>query len=503
MASCDKAPDADRAQRLSDGIDVAVQQVPVGLDPLNTNSLAATQILYNIHDTLIEVDYRRGFALKPGLATSWRRIDPLTLEVTLRQGVVFHDGSPMTASDVAFSFSAERMGPGTPGHALAREYLGPLSAVEIVGPHTVVFRTDKPDPVLEYRLSSWTSQIVSRRAFRAAADWQAWSRAPVGAGPFKVVDYGPNERVVLDAHDRYWQGAPSVRRLTFVAAPELSSRIAGLAAGDYDLIAGVAVDQIADVQRFDGLHVVGGPVMNHRVIKFDMDNPALSDPRIRRAIGLAIDRRLIVATLQHGRGAVPNGHQWPAFGDLYDPDRQPPRFDPREAGRLLAEAGYDGRPIAYRIQPNYYPGEMITAQALVQMWRDVGLNIRLEIKENWSQVFAEPGTGLRNGSDPPLFPDPLASVWRAYGDRSDSVEHWRNDAFSRLGGVLATNFDPAARRRAYQAMLDIWDHQDPPATILYASMQFYGKRRNLDWQPYPVYLMDFRRRNLPAGGGAR
>ena len=211
---------------------------------------------------------------------------------------------------------------------------------------------------------------------------------------------------------------------------------------------------------------------------------------------MAIDRQLIVDTLWHGRVEVPNGHQFPAYGSLHDPDRPMPPYDPDQARRLIEEAGYDGTVIPYRIRANYYPAQVQTGQVLAQMWREVGLNIDLQVKESWGQVYQDPA-GIGDVSDPALFPDPLASLWRLYGPDGWSAKQnsWSNARFNELGQTLATSTDVEARREAFQDMLDIYHWDDPPATILHALGQFYGVSSDLDWTPYPVAYMDFRSRN--------
>ena len=475
---------------------VAVQENPPQLAPVMIQRNVAYRVLYNVYDTLLDIDYAGDFSVVPGLATDWRRIDDRTIELDLRAGVRFHNGDEMTVDDVVFTFSAAHIGEGTPAFETSRAYLGMFEGAEAVDHDTVRIRTVNPDPILELRLASWMTQIVSRRAFEAAGSYDAWLAAPVGTGPFRIVEFMPDEVIVLEAHDDYWQGRPSIDRLVFQVVPELSTRIAGLAVGDYDVITEVTPDQIETVESYDNAHVVGGSILNPRSLNFDVEHPVLGDVRIRRALNLAIDRQLIVDTLWDGRVEVPNGHQFPAFGPLYDPDRQPPAYDPEAARQLIAEAGYDGTVIPYRVLSNYYPAQVQTAEALTQMWRSVGLNVELAIMESFGQVYQDPA-GIGDSSDPALFPDPLASVWRLYGPDgwSSGQNGWSNPRFNELGEILATSTDVEARRQAFQGMLDIYHHGDPPGTILHTLGQFYGLSARLDWTPYPVAYMDFRARN--------
>jgi peptide/nickel transport system substrate-binding protein len=314
----------------------------------------------------------------------------------------------------------------------------------------------------------------------------------VGTGPYRLKSFSA-DAIELEAHADYWGGKPAIDRIIYRSAPELSSRIAGLASRDFDLIGDVPADQFAPVQNDPELEIVGGPIASIRVIKFDTRNEALKDARVRQALGLAIDRQAIVNALWGGLVSVPNGHQLPSFGPLFDPDRPALRYDPEEAKRLLAEGGYNGEVIPYRIRAAAYGPELATAQVVVAMWEAVGVKVDLQIKENFGQMLEYPGTGMRNGVDPILVNDPLFGLWRSY-NRSEA-EVWSNEDFYRHGDVLETSLDPAERRTSYQAMLDIFD-ADPPAIILHTMGVFYGKRKAVNWTPYPSVYLDFRKADI-------
>ncbi len=476
-------------------ITIAVQQNPLQLDPILQAFNVAYRTLPNVFETLIAVDYQDNERLIPGLATDWERIDEVTLRLNLRPGVTFHDGTEMTSEDVVFSFSDVRTGEDSPGAPVFNQFQGTITEVRAVDNDTVDVITSQPDPILERRLAAWATQIVSRDAFDAAGSWDAWQFAPVGTGPFRIVEYTANDRLVLEAHDAYWGDTPNVDRVVFAVVPDASARAAGLLAGDYDIITEVSADQIDRIEGADGYSVIGGTIRNHQLVIFDQDNPVLQDVRIRQALSLAIDRDLLVETIWQGTVDVTNGLQWPAFGPLYIADRQPPAFDTERAPAVLGEAGYDGTPIVYRTRAGYYPSELITAQALVEMWRAVGFDIELEVKESWDQVFAEPGTGIRNSSSPPLYADPISGLWRNFGGGLER-EHWQNAEFDALGETLLFDFDEAERAAAHARMLEIWHDEDPPGAMLHALGAFYGIRDGIDWTPYEIAFMDLGAANL-------
>jgi len=289
---------------------------------------------------------------------------------------------------------------------------------------------------------------------------------------------------------------PNFPTLVYRPAVELSARIAGLVTGDFDLISDVPPDQFTAVTRHKDLEIVGGPIASMRVVKFDTRNPNLKDVRVRQALALAVDYQAIAKSIWHGLLEVPPGHQFESFGNLYDPKRPRPTYNPQKARELLKAAGYKGEPIPYRIRPDAYAAEVATAQILMAMWSQVGVKIDLQIKENFGQLLAFPGTGMRNGVDPYVVNDPLFGFWRSYNQSEQEV--WSNEEFYRLGAILETAMDPAERKKAYAGMLDIFEN-DPPAIILHTTGLFYGKRKSLKWTPYPHAYMDFRRENASLG----
>jgi peptide/nickel transport system substrate-binding protein len=466
---------------------VALDDIPPQLDPLLQQNNRAYRTLWNMYDSLLTVDYLGDGSIQPALAESWKRVDGKTLELTLREGVKFHDGSTVATEDVAFSFGPERRtDPDSPGYGTAQQFLSTIDTVEAVDARTVRVTSSVDDPTLEMRMTAWGSQIISKAAFEAAGGFEGFAQAPVGTGPFKVVSLSA-DKVELEAFQDYWGGTPDIDRLIFRKAPELSSRIAGLISGDFDIIVDVPTDQFEPITSTEGLEVVGGDVASVRVIKFDTRNETLADKRIRRALALSIDRKAIVDALWGGLVSIPNGHQLPSFGPLYNPDRQDWEFDPDTARSLIAEAGYDGTPIPYRVRAAAYGPELATAQVLVSMWEAVGFNIDLQVKENFGQLMEYPGTGMRNGVDPVLVADPLFGFWRSYNESEREV--WQNEEFWELGHKLESSLNVEDRLEAYTRMMDIFDFEDPPAFILHLMGTFYGKRKDIIWQPSgSVYL---------------
>jgi peptide/nickel transport system substrate-binding protein len=469
------------------------------LEPVREYTNVMFRMAYNVFDNLLAVDFRGKGELIPALATKWERTSPLAVDFTLREGVKFHDGRTMTAEDVAFSFGPERMSdPKAPGFTQTRPFLSTIDKVEATGPMTVRVTTKSPDPLLLRRLAGWGGQIISKAAFLAAPNFAAWEKAPVGTGPYKLKDFRYDEKFVFTAHEDYFGGRPKYDELEFRIVPELANRINMLATGEADFATEVPPDQIKVIEATAGAEVAGGPVQNIRVILYDKTNPVLADARVRRALSLAIDRKAITDSLYLGRTGVPNGHQDTSYGELYFADYKAPGFDPEKAKALLKEAGYAGQPIPYKLLNNYYTLQNQTAQILQSMWRNVGLNVVIETKENWSQVLAADGRGIFDASDTIFWQDPVGALVRRYGPTSGvqtGTKSWTNAEFNALCATLQSSLDTAERAVALRKMLTIYDETDPPGTVLHQLTMFYGKRKDVPWKSYPVEYMDFRAAN--------
>ncbi len=479
---------------------IAVQNNPPTLEPTIWTYNVSLRTLYNLYDFPIDTDFAAGWTLRPGLATAWQRVDDRTLDLTLREGVTFHDGTEMTAEDVAFSWGPERIGnEDAPGHGTCSLYLGTIDRIEVLDRYKVRLVAKEPDPLLERRMASWCSQVVSKAAYEAAADPDAWGLAPIGTGPYKVKEFVPGDRLVFEAHESYWGEKPPFATVRFQVVPEQAARIAGLAAGDFQMITEVDPDQIQAIESRSDLNVVGGPIVNYRVLNIDTDKGWLANVKVRRALSLAIDRKLIVEQLWDNRVGIPNGFQWEAYGDTYVRDDIGPEYDPEKAKALLAEAGYDGSPIAYRTQQGYYTAEILSAQAIADMWRAVGVNVDLQVKENWGQIFAQPVDAVFNGSINMNFPDMLGSLWPLYGPTGfirTAAQAWDNQRFVEIGTELTTEFDDEKRAALHRETLDIFHEVDPPSIVLHELGMFYGIRDDIDWSPYPLPYMDLRARNI-------
>jgi peptide/nickel transport system substrate-binding protein len=474
---------------------VGMSGFPPALEPVLFVHTATRRVVPQMFDTLIAFDHARNMALRPALAERWERVGPGALRLFLRKDVVFHDGSPFTAEDVAFTFSPDHLlGPGRSGRSIAMQTLERVDRVEIIDPYTVIVHAKGNDALLEQRLAAWASEIVCKRAFDAAGSWDRWTAAPVGSGPYRLVSQKLDTNVVLAPHDAYWGGKPPFDGIEFRIMPELATRMNGLLTGQVDLITDVPPDQFSEIQKRSGLEVAGGAVQNVRYLAIDSETPGLTDPRARRALSLAIDRKLFVESLWDNRVPVPNSFQFPSFASGYIEDYPALAYDPELARKLLKEAGYKGETITYRLLNNYYTNQVSGAQVMVEMWKAVGLNVRIEMMENFSQIQKKPVQAIYDSSSTAVFPDYLGHAWREFGPNGTlpkQVGIWRNEEHFALGAKLQDTVDAGERRKLIRRMLEIIDREDPPCVVLHTSGQFYGKRRDVPWLPGQTLDLNF------------
>ena len=502
---------------------IAVQALTTSntLDPVAEQSNVGSRILNNYVELLIGRNLQSQLEPFPQLATEWKRVDDETLDVTLRQGVKFHNGDEMTAEDVAFTFGAEHMFGNTAPNGgtipmdmarpvqrskelpsqvppVARRLFPSLDRVKPLDKYKVRLTTATPDITLEGRISAMGSQIINRRWFEEAPSWLDYARAPVGTGPYKVRTYTPDVELVFDAHDDYWAGRPPLKTIRFVQVPELAQRVNGLRAGQYQFACDINPDQIKTIEDDPRLEVAGGIVPNIRLSTFDKYDTATADPRVRQAMIYAIDRETIVQQLWAGRTIVPPGLQFPFYDVMFIKEWAAPKYDPQKSRELLTSAGYKGDPIPYRLLNDYYTNQTANAQILVAMWQQVGLNVVIEMKENWSQIWSAEGKrGVHDWSNTAQFNDPVSSLVAQHGPngQQQQTKEWVNDEMNRLCGVLVTSTDMPQRHKAFARILEICERDDPAYTVLHQNATFTGKLKSVEWKPAPDFPMDFRATN--------
>ncbi len=309
--------------------------VPAWLDPAETPGIVTPfMLLYALHDAMVKP--MPGRSLAPSLAESWTvSPDGLVYEFVLRKGVRFHNGDVLGAEDVKFSFERYR---GT----FARGIKDRVAAVETPDPGRVRFRLKHPWPdfmTMYGTLVTGAGWVVPRKYVEKVGD-EGFRRAPVGAGPYRFVSYAPGVELVLEAFDGYWRKTPSVKRLVLRVVPDPSTRLAALKRGEVDIAYSIVGELAEELRRTPGLALKPVWPSTHWLAFADQWDPKSPwhDRRVRLAANLATDRQAINQARTLGLSRV-TGSIIPSSFDFYWPAPAYP-FDPAQAKRLLAEAGY-------------------------------------------------------------------------------------------------------------------------------------------------------------------
>ncbi len=347
-----------------------VSLAPTWFDPAETSGIITPfMVLYALHDALVKP--MPGQALAPSLAQSWSAAeDGLSYEFVLRKGAKFHNGEPVTAEDVKFSFERYRGA----SHELMKSR---IAAIETPDPEHVRFRLKEPWPdfLTFYSSATGAGWIVPRKYVERVGD-DGFKKAPIGAGPYKFVSFTPGVELTLEAFDGYWRKIPAVKRLVFKSIPDGSTRLAALKGGEVDVIYWVSGELAEELQRSTGLTLKvshTAPFWVYFPEQWDPKSP-WHDLRVRQAASLAIDRKNINKAITFGYSRLTgNSFVPPSFDFYWQPPE--PAHDIGRAKQLLAEAGH---PNGFDAGPYYCDAAFSgVAEAIVNSLRDAGIRANL------------------------------------------------------------------------------------------------------------------------------
>jgi peptide/nickel transport system substrate-binding protein len=317
-------------------IGVHVTLVSRWLDPGETEALITPfMVLYVLHDALVKP--MPGNIMTPSLAESWTLAkDGVTYEFVIRKNAKFHNGDPVTAEDVKFTFERYKGS----GAKLLKDR---VKEVQVVAPNRVrfVLKEPWPDFMAFYGTSATGAAWIVPKKYIERVGEDAYKKAPVGAGPYKFASFTPGVELTVDAFPDYWRKAPSVKRLVMRSIPDESTRAASVKTGEVDLayLFGGAIAQ--DLQRTPGIRVVApllyGVYWLDFLDQWDPKSP-WHDRRVRQAASLAIDRNAINQAEMLGLGKPAGAFVPPEFD--FALKMEPPAFDPKRAKQLVVEAGF-------------------------------------------------------------------------------------------------------------------------------------------------------------------
>lgn len=461
-------------------VTVGMTLEPPHLDPTAGAAAAIKEVtLYNIFETLTRITGTG--EVVPGLAEGWEvSEDGLTYRFALRQGVTFHDGTPMSSADVRFSYDRARADDSVNAQ---KGFFEAIERIETPSEREVVIHMSRPDGLFLFNMGQGDAAIVSP----ATADDNRTH--PVGTGPFRFDRWVEGDRVELMRNEAYWDPELQVvERATFRFVADAAAQVAALLAGDLDAFPNMGAPET--LARFEGdsrFAVVVGTTEGETVMGVNHRREPFNDLRVRQALSHAIDRQALIDGAMFGFGAPIGTHfapHHPAYLDLtelypYDPDR---------ARDLLAQAGYpDGFSTTFKLPPPpayaRRGGEIIQSQ-LAQ----VGIQVEL-IPVEWAQWLEQAFRGYDYDMTIVAHVEPLDIGIYARGE--EYYFGYVNEDFNALIGELDGTSDQELRNDLYARAQRILG-EDLASIFLFQLPKIGVRRATLEgfWENSPIAAND-------------
>lgn len=463
------------------------QTDPVGLDPHITNATATRNLLENTYDTLVRFD--SSLQILPGLAESWEASeDGLAWTFHIRPNVKFHDGTPLTASDVKFSI--ERIKDPAVASPRADDF-AVVSSIDVVDDLTVVLHLSQPFSPLLAKLSASLNVVVSQATVEANGDLQSVVN---GTGAFKMVEYLPQTRMVFQRNPDWWGVDADGNQLPYLDGiiayfyPDPTARTTAIQTGSVDWIEYVPAPDINVLKADKNVEVVGGLAANFRSLYLNVEVPPFDNVLVRQALSYAIDEQAVVDLALFGTGGVPaTGTTIPASNFYGVQDSPYVGQDLEKARELLAKAGYpNGFAFDLYVTSTYdflrTPAEIIQAD-LAQ----IGVTANI-VAEDWSiylpkvlqHEFTVTLLGESGQSDPDDF---LYNVF--YTDNGGNLGNFSDATLDELLDRGRQASDVNERRAIYQEAQELI-FELAPHVFLFHSAQYEAIRPNVHgFEHYP------------------
>lgn len=418
----------------------------VNVDPAQISADSEILVANAVYDYLVDVGADN--QIEPRLATDWTTSDDgLTYTFTLTHDAVFHDGTPLTAKDVVYTFN--RLRDPDSGFATVDLYTN-IADIQANGDDQVVFSLTQTNPFFLFDLSDNHALVVKD----GTTDFTDFN----GSGPFEVTTYTPEDRIELQANPDYFQAdAPKLAALNVVFFQDTSAAVDALRSGDVDVVFGLSAPQYQSLQGEAGVQTVLTPTNAFPVIRLRADQPPGDDPRVLKAMRMAIDRQAIFDLVQQGLGAIgrdtPIGPMYPSF---YADDIPLPEHDAAAARQLLTDAGYpDGLDLTLRVpDAQNFPD---LAAVLKNQLGEAGFNIEVSVEpenvyygnDGWLEApFGITGWGSRP------YPQFYMDVMLVCGAKWNE-SHFCDQAFDQQVQIAGTSLDPKAQAEAYRQIQSI------------------------------------------------
>ncbi len=462
---------ARAAQDIADALVIDLDGELESIHPSLAYSGRDWSIVNSVYDSLVMIDAQGNVV--PLAAERFETDDAQTFSVTLREGLVFHDGTPVTAEAIKGSWEFLMA-----TESLAAGQFAVIDDISVEDDRTASIVCSEPAPWLPVQIATWMMLVPP-----GYTDDQALTK-PIGTGPYTLDAYEQGMDIELKRFAEYAladvKGEALAEQVTFRVVPDAATRIADIATGTAQIVDNVPEDFRAEAEG-QGATVIDDPLVGSRWIRIATDVPPFDDVRVRQALNYAIDKESIVAALlgpeTRPLGSILPDERAPGYSDSVEPYP----YDPDKARALLAEAGVDG--VSFELEQTQAARKDV-AEVIAQNLTDVGFDVEVVASDlatfnaGWTDSKAP---ALRIVTWSPLYePHSLLSLVFA---SDGALSRYSNDEVDELIAQAATEADPEARRQTYEHLNEVM-HDDAPVIFLWNLTATYAvDGAGESWQP--------------------
>lgn len=453
---------------------VDLNAAPSNLDPGLQYNSATYYVFRNIFDQFLSENVKTD-QVEPEVATSWKSLSPTKWEFTIRKGIKFSNGTPLTPADVVFSLrrilDPSFNSPQEPNFSEVKSV--------VASGQNVFITTTQPDPVL---LGDLTTLSIVPKSYVQAHGNAYFNLHPVGSGPYELKKWVQGSTVTLVRNPQYWGKKPAIASVEFRAVPDEATMISDLQSGVADIAYPLTPDQASTVKSASNLKLETTPTDRVAYLAFNTDQAPTNNVLVRKAITDALNVPLMIQKLEDGYGKQVNTTLTP-IGFGYDPNIPNYDYNPAKAKNLLKQAGYKGQPLVFATSPSY-PQQVI--QAVQQQLAMVGIpvNIVTTTQATYLKKVQSPQHNwgnIRMGGWQGTWPDASTYIYPLFYSKS-IWSSFQNSAFDKAVVAAQSTLNKGQRQKDIDQALQII-HQEVPAMGLYQEYDLYGVNKNVVWQP--------------------
>ncbi len=430
-------------------LNVILSSEPPNADPHNNTRLSSWAVQEEVFDKLVTKDEAGN--ILPDLALEWEQIDDVTTRFTIRDDVTFHDGSALTAEDVAFSLQRACTSAGSQTFFIQFD----PDNIKVVDTYVVDVATKQPFAAVLNYLASARGAILPKAVVESVGD-EAFARAPVGSGPFVVESWTVGDKIVLQRNESYWGAQPAYDTLEFRFVTEASNRAIELETGGADIVYDIVPNDAARLAETDGVEIVSGPAFKFVYVSFNMSDDTLSNEKLREALVTAVDIPSLVAAVYGSDTQVADTYMSPNI--MMHASMPAKTYDPALAQQLLAEAGYaNGLELTIKLGEDAVSSTI--AEIIQGMWAEIGVTTNIEPMEqatyleqaNAGEVQVAIATTNAVSGDP----DNAMMIWRSTAVNAIQPNDTTIDEYLDRG---AAEFDYDTRAGIYEELQQyVWE----------------------------------------------